>query len=233
MSLGSPLSNTSVRVSLLVIVKGERTEEVRFHKFEDNIDSFDTISRVDSPIIDSSEPGIVKLESKQFERDPAVRADVLKRANGICESCKKTAPFKKSNGQPFLEVHHVVPMSEGGADTIENVVALCPNCHREAHFGSVTQRLPNEPLAVSFKKIEQSEFNLSVDYHYEQALGLLAKELEFVRDQDLRLFLDIANIPELESREDIPIKVLIPAFIISELRRAFEIGFLVFIPFFV
>ena len=56
---------------------------------------------------------------------------------------------------------------------------------------------------------------------------------KFVRDQDLRLFLDIANIPELESREDIPIKVLIPAFIISELRRAFEIGFLVFIPFLV
>jgi flagellar biosynthesis protein FliP len=56
---------------------------------------------------------------------------------------------------------------------------------------------------------------------------------KFVRDQDLRLFLDIANIPELESREDIPIKVLIPAFIISELRRAFEIGFLIFIPFLV
>jgi flagellar biosynthetic protein FliP len=56
---------------------------------------------------------------------------------------------------------------------------------------------------------------------------------KFVRDQDLQLFMDIANIPTIATRDDIPIKILIPAFIISELRRSFEIGFLVFIPFLV
>jgi len=56
---------------------------------------------------------------------------------------------------------------------------------------------------------------------------------KFVRDQDLKLFMDIAKIGPVESLDDIPAKVLIPAFIISELRRAFEIGFLVFIPFLV
>ncbi len=54
---------------------------------------------------------------------------------------------------------------------------------------------------------------------------------KFVREQDLKLFMDIAKVPPIASAEEIPIKVLIPAFIISELRRAFEIGFLVFIPF--
>lgn len=51
--------------------------------------------------------------------------------------------------------------------------------------------------------------------------------------KDLRLFLDIAEIPqeELNSLEDIPTTVLIPAFIISELRKAFTIGFLIYIPF--
>ena len=57
--------------------------------------------------------------------------------------------------------------------------------------------------------------------------------LKFVRDQDLQLFMDVANIQTVAKREDLPIKVLIPAFIVSELRRAFEIGFLVFIPFLV
>lgn len=53
------------------------------------------------------------------------------------------------------------------------------------------------------------------------------------REQDLSLFLSMAGGEAPESREDISLRVLIPAFMISELRRAFEIGFLVFVPFIV
>lgn len=49
--------------------------------------------------------------------------------------------------------------------------------------------------------------------------------------RDLRLFLDIAGISEVKTPEDIPINVVIPAFLISELRKAFIIGFLIYIPF--
>ena len=52
-----------------------------------------------------------------------------------------------------------------------------------------------------------------------------------VREQDLRLFLDMAKIDPVESPEATPLRALIPAFMISELRRAFEIGFLLFVPF--
>ena len=52
-----------------------------------------------------------------------------------------------------------------------------------------------------------------------------------VRDQDLALFLDLSGTPKVEKPEDIPLRVLVPAFMISELRRAFEIGFLIFLPF--
>ncbi|MDP6173122.1 MAG: flagellar type III secretion system pore protein FliP [Rhodospirillales bacterium] len=55
----------------------------------------------------------------------------------------------------------------------------------------------------------------------------------YVREKDLGLFLRISKAPQPESPEAIPLRVLIPAFMISELRRAFEIGFLVFIPFLV
>ncbi|MCC7259822.1 MAG: flagellar type III secretion system pore protein FliP [Alphaproteobacteria bacterium] len=55
--------------------------------------------------------------------------------------------------------------------------------------------------------------------------------LRHVREKDLQLFADMAHIEKLESPEATPLKVLIPAFMISELRRAFEIGFLIFIPF--
>ncbi len=54
-----------------------------------------------------------------------------------------------------------------------------------------------------------------------------------VREHDLKLFMDAAKADNVQRAEDIPMQTLIPAFMISELRRAFEIGFLVFIPFLV
>jgi flagellar biosynthetic protein FliP len=52
-----------------------------------------------------------------------------------------------------------------------------------------------------------------------------------VREQDLKLFMDLAKTGPLASPEETPLRSLIPAFMISELRRAFEIGFLLFLPF--
>jgi len=55
--------------------------------------------------------------------------------------------------------------------------------------------------------------------------------MKHVREQDLALFVRAAKIPEAEARAKMPLRVIIPAFMISELRRAFEIGFLIFVPF--
>lgn len=52
-----------------------------------------------------------------------------------------------------------------------------------------------------------------------------------VREQDLRLFMNMAKTPPVATAEDTPLRSLVPAFMISELRRAFEIGFLLFVPF--
>jgi flagellar biosynthetic protein FliP len=52
-----------------------------------------------------------------------------------------------------------------------------------------------------------------------------------VRDGDLALFLDLANLPPPAAGEAAPWRALVPAFMVGELRRAFEIGFLLFLPF--
>lgn len=98
----------------------------------------------------------------QFERDPNVIAWVEIHANGVCELCEKPAPFLRKDGSPFLEVHHVRPLAEGGPDIVENAAALCPNCHRMLHHAqqkeshrrrliSKNHRLKNFPK----KRIEQ------------------------------------------------------------------------------
>lgn len=77
----------------------------------------------------------------QYQRDAAVKAWVLQQANGKCECCDQPAPFNGSDGMPFLEVHHVRQLADGGTDTVTNTVALCPNCHREAHYGQNSKAL--------------------------------------------------------------------------------------------
>jgi len=81
-------------------------------------------------------PRTMTVTTKVFLRNADVRAAVLVRANGSCEACAKPAPFlKRADGTPYLEVHHRIPLALEGADTVENAIALCPNCHREAHHG--------------------------------------------------------------------------------------------------
>ncbi len=70
-----------------------------------------------------------------FSRDPKVKAWVLKEASGKCECCDTDAPFTTPEGYPFLEVHHLRRLADGGSDRVTNAVALCPNCHREMHYG--------------------------------------------------------------------------------------------------
>ena len=81
-------------------------------------------------------PRRVQVSTTVFTRNPDVIAEVLVRAAGRCEECGLDAPFiRASNRTPYLEVHHVVTLAEGGEDNPQNAVALCPNCHRDMHYG--------------------------------------------------------------------------------------------------
>jgi hypothetical protein len=80
-------------------------------------------------------PEKIRFITTGFKRNPHVIAEVLLRAKGICEKCSKPAPFiRKKDNTPYLEVHHKTMLSDGGEDTVENAIALCPNCHRQQHF---------------------------------------------------------------------------------------------------
>lgn len=89
----------------------------------------------------NSSPRVQTHESKVYARDPSVVAFVEARADGHCELCGAAAPFKRPDGSPYLEVHHITPLSEGGPDIVDNAAALCPNCHRACHHGDAAGRL--------------------------------------------------------------------------------------------
>ncbi len=65
------------------------------------------------------------------------------------------------------------------------------------------------------------------------ALPFRSFMLEQTRDDDLLLFADIADAGQFETAEDVPFSLLMPAFVTSELKTAFQIGFIILIPFLV
>lgn len=79
-------------------------------------------------------PKRIETNGSDFLRDMTVKLWIQQNAAGVCEGCGKRAPFVVEDGSPFLEVHHVRRLADGGSDKITNAVALCPNCHRRAHL---------------------------------------------------------------------------------------------------
>jgi 5-methylcytosine-specific restriction protein A len=82
-----------------------------------------------------------------------VKQYALLRARGRCESCEKNAPFLDTYRRPFLEVHHILRLADDGLDAPENVAAICPNCHREAHYSFDKDEF-NQFLHLKINKFE-------------------------------------------------------------------------------
>ncbi len=93
------------------------------------------------PPVGNAKPTRTNATNAQFNRDPFVRQWALNNANGTCECCGQRAPFSTPDGIPFLEVHHIRSLSDGGSDTTKNTIAVCPNCHREMHYGTNRESL--------------------------------------------------------------------------------------------
>ncbi len=81
------------------------------------------------------------------DRDSEVRRFALRRAKGKCQLCGASG-FQLPNGSMFLETHHAIPLAEDGPDSVSNVVALCPNHHREAHYGREAKTIRERLLKI-------------------------------------------------------------------------------------
>jgi hypothetical protein len=88
-------------------------------------------------------------------RSVAIGLYVLCRAKGYCEGCRNKAPFRRSDGAPYLEPHHTTRLADEGPDHPANVIALCPNCHRRAHYSSDATSF-NSSLIKRLAQLERS-----------------------------------------------------------------------------
>ena len=86
-----------------------------------------------------------RVVERGYERNHKLVGLTKRRAGYRCEveGCT-TELFTKPDGKPYVEVHHLIMMAEGGPDTLENMVCLCPNHHRELHYGKNKKKLKRQ-----------------------------------------------------------------------------------------
>jgi flagellar biosynthesis protein FliP len=95
-------------------------------------------------------------------------------------------------------------------------------------------------MAPTFQEVNKEaltplfEEKITLEQAYEKAAGPFKDFMsEHTRQKDLALFLDYAGVEQPKTIQDIPLTALVPAFAISEIKTAFQIGFMIFIPFLV
>lgn len=95
------------------------------------------------------------IRTRQHYRSIAVKRYALARAEGTCECCNTPAPFLTKQKTPYLEVHHLFRVADGGPDTPEGVAAICPTCHRRIHNGADGAHV-NAELSEHIKELEHA-----------------------------------------------------------------------------
>ena len=103
-----------------------------------------------SKMVLSGSERTVKTTRTQF--NPVIGEYVRMRSGGRCEFCGNKAPFAYK-GKPYLELEHIVSFSEGGKDSVDNIAAVCPNCHRR--LGVLKLPEDREILKRNMKKNEE------------------------------------------------------------------------------
>lgn len=134
------VDNPSEHVALIVERNGVVLPSTEPHELQRRAAALAAAGVSSSSYAGNATPKRFERVVQEFARSPAVVAEVLRIAAGRCELCEGAAPFLRADGSPYLEVHHVLTLAEGGADTVDNAVALCPTCHRLLHHAAMLDR---------------------------------------------------------------------------------------------
>lgn len=114
--------------------------------------------------------GNIIYSGSKIVRDPNVAANALCNADYKCEVCATHETFiRKSNGKPYTEPHHLIPMEfqkdfNVSLDVENNIVSLCSNCHNMLHYGADIENI----LRLLYEKRKDLLKIIGVDIEFEE-----------------------------------------------------------------
>lgn len=112
----------------------------------------------------------------RFTTDPKLGKTAIERANYICEldgvDNRSHGTFDSPNGHQYLEAHHLIPMKAQkdfpgkNLDRLENIVAICPNCHRAIHYGALEEKIKYlKPLYDKrIQQLKECEHHIDISF---------------------------------------------------------------------
>ena len=107
--------------------------------------------------------------TKVPKRDPAVAGRALAYAGFKCEYDNEDRTFKRKNGNPYTEPHHLIPLSkyqdfDRSLDVYENIVSLCSHCHNLLHYGAMEEKEPVLRKLYEDRKYMLAAYGISISY---------------------------------------------------------------------
>jgi predicted HNH restriction endonuclease len=181
----------------LYSIKKEKIQQIlsKFnHKYEFEINDYED----DLKVLTNSEPEYTNEEIKlRDERNPNINPDsgknkrfytdsrlsktVIIRANSRCELSSLSAynhfTFSTPTGMKYLEAHHIIPMKYQkhfipfNLDRTDNIIALCPTCHRCIHHGNLNDKLPLLKFIYDTKFNKIKDLNKKFDILFEDLVN--------------------------------------------------------------
>ena len=138
-----------------------------------NEDQYEFVTYQDKPIPKPQKPQGT-LKTYTYSRNKRVACNALQHANYQCEINSNHVTFiRKSNGTPYVEPHHLVPMAfqddfDVSLDREQNIVTLCSNCHRKIHYGLDKEKV----LRTLYKERKSALEDIGIEITVEELIQM-------------------------------------------------------------
>lgn len=158
--------------------KPDLDDDIKEKEYQEKVDAIKE-SNVNDDVADDSykTPPVVVQKTNtsiKFERNPILGKIAIKKAYYTCECNREHKTFiSKTSGKQYMEAHHLIPMAyqvkiwgeyQKNIDCLENLVSLCPICHKAFHYG--TDEVKSRIIEDLYEKIKYKyraiHFNISV-----------------------------------------------------------------------
>jgi len=159
-----------------LLLKADELKQNDFTNFvnKDNIyevvttNSMTQSSTYEASYIPELKPEKILGEKNSYRRDNEKAKKSIVLANYKCELDDNHQTFNTINGKPYMEAHHLIPLStqdyfEYSLDVDANIVCLCPTCHRKLHYGNSIKDDLKKLYDLRIKHLKQSRIDISFD----------------------------------------------------------------------
>jgi len=127
----------------------ELSKGVKTSLIESSTDSFDVLRRLNEKYVGMKPGKRAKKIETHLDRGSGVTMALKNLFGPECQICGWNG-FQKHDGTDFIEAHHIVQLSESSLDSLctENIILVCPNCHREIHYGNSFSVVDNNETVI-------------------------------------------------------------------------------------